>query len=91
MKITLSIFVAAILFACPLYAQEVNVTATVSGTTIGTEEGVSYKIEIQGGTNNDVERPKAPSATGLTLAQPCSEHATKHVHCEWTHVAEHFF
>ena len=70
MKFTLSTFVAAILLAYPLYAQEVNVTATVSGTTIGTEEGVSYKIEIQGGTNNDVERPKAPSATGLTLSQP---------------------
>ena len=70
MKCTLSFFIALFFVACPMYAQEVGVTATVSSTTIGTEEGVSYKIEIQGATNNDVERPKAPSATGLVLSQP---------------------
>ena len=63
-------FIATFLFACPTVAQQVEVTATVSGTTIGTEEGVSYKLEVQGVTNRDVERPKAPSAEGLVIAQP---------------------
>ena len=70
MKFALYILIAMIVAVCPLYAQQVNVTASVSGTTIGTEEGVSYRIEVDGVTNSEVERPDAPSATGLVLTQP---------------------
>lgn len=51
-------------------AQEIQVRASVSETTVGTEEVVPYTIEIEGATFNDVETPRPPEAEGLRLVSP---------------------
>ncbi len=50
-----------------LYAQDVGVQASVSETTIGTEEAVTFRIEVEGVSANEVSTPRAPEARGLTL------------------------
>ena len=50
-----------------VYAQDVSVQASVSETTIGTEEAVTYRIQIEGVTANEVSPPRAPEASGLSL------------------------
>lgn len=52
-----------------VYAQEVGVQASVSETTIGTEEAVTFRVEISGVSANDVTTPRPPEATGLALLQ----------------------
>lgn len=51
------------------FSQGVNVTASVSDNTVGTEESLSYRIEIQGASASDVQRPAPPEAEGLALLQ----------------------
>lgn len=51
-------------------AQDVSVQASVSETTIGTEERVVYSIEIQGVAFSDILPPEPPATEGLALVQP---------------------
>lgn len=60
---------AMVVLAVPGYAQDVSVEATVSETTIGTEEAVTYSIVIQGVVAGDVTAPRPPEAEGLALLQ----------------------
>lgn len=48
-------------------AQDVNVTATVNENTIGTEERLTYTIEVQAKNLPQIEAPSVPEVTGLTL------------------------
>ena len=50
-------------------ARQVDVHASVDGTTIGTEESVTYTISIDGSDGSDVQVPQPPEAEGLTLLQ----------------------
>jgi len=50
-------------------AQEVSVQVMVNETTVGTEESVSYTLEIKGVSFSDVETPEPPEAEGLVLLQ----------------------
>ena len=50
-----------------VYAQDVSVQASVSETTIGTEEAVTYRIQVEGVSANEVNPPRAPEASGLSL------------------------
>lgn len=65
----LPLFFALLVLAVPAYAQEVNVQASVSETTIGTEEAVTYSIVVQGVAAGDVTAPRPPEAEGLALLQ----------------------
>ncbi len=71
-KMKRSVLPALLLFAGVLhvpamvYAQ-VDVQASVSENTIGTEEGVTFRIEVSGASARDVAQPRAPDATGLAL------------------------
>ena len=48
-------------------AQDVQVQAVVSETTIGAEEVLSYTLDVQGVSFSDVEPPQPPEADGLVL------------------------
>lgn len=76
MKYTFLLLVGFLLGIQPLQAQQANVKASVSSSTIGTEEGVAYTIEVEGVSANEVQRPQAPTAEGLTLAQPVASTQT---------------
>ena len=52
-----------------VFAQNVNVLASVSETTIGTEEAVSFRIEVEGASASEVQRPSPPDADGLAVLQ----------------------
>ena len=76
MKYTFLLLLASFILIQPSVAQDANVKASVSSTTIGTEEGVSFTIEVEGVSANEVQRPQAPVAEGLTLAQPVASTQT---------------
>lgn len=76
MKYTFLFLLALFVGIHPLKAQQANVKASVSSSTIGTEEGVAYTIEIEGVSANEVQRPTAPAADGLTLSQPVASTQT---------------
>ncbi len=61
------ILCAAFLAGTPAFAQSVSVTASVNENTIGTEERLTYTVEVQGKTLPQIESPSPPSTTGLTL------------------------
>ncbi len=50
-------------------AQTTNVDESVSAKSIGTEETVTYTINVSGSDGTDLEVPTAPVAEGLTLIQ----------------------
>ena len=50
-------------------AQSVSVQASVNSNTIGTEESVTYTIQVMGSDGSDIGIPTAPEADGLTLIQ----------------------
>jgi len=50
-------------------AQAISVQALVNETTVGTEEAVSYTLEIKGASFSDVETPEPPETEGLVLLQ----------------------
>ncbi len=50
-------------------AQDIEVQAIVSETTIGTEESVNYTLEIKGVDFSAVQTPQPPSTEGLVLLQ----------------------
>lgn len=52
----------------PSAAQDIRVTALVSETTIGTEEELTYTVEIQGEALPEITTPEPPRTTGLALA-----------------------
>ena len=56
---------------CPLatHARQVRVVATVNENTIGTEETVTYSIEIRGAPANTIQTPSPPEAEGLNLVR----------------------
>ena len=53
----------------PVLGQDVSVVAHVDQTTIGTEETVTYTIEISGVAANQVRTPTPPNSDGLSLLQ----------------------
>ncbi len=65
-----TIWILCAFVVIPVRAQSVRVTASVSQSTIGVEEALSYKIQIDGVSAGDVQRPSPPEASGLSLAQP---------------------
>ena len=50
-------------------AQDIKVQASVSNKTIGTEEAVTYTIQVEGSDGTNISVPPAPEAEGLTLLQ----------------------
>ena len=60
---------AMLMAAAPSMARQVDVHASVDGTTIGTEESVTFTITIDGSDGSDVQVPQPPEAEGLTLLQ----------------------
>lgn len=58
-----------LLGAVPAAAQDVVVEATVTETTIGTEETVAYTIEVRGSSIGTIRTPEAPATEGLVLLQ----------------------
>ena len=48
-------------------AQSVNVSASVSENVVGTEERLTYTIEIEGASLPSITAPEPPQVTGLTL------------------------
>ncbi len=54
----------------PAHAQDIKVTATVSETTVGDEEQVSYTLEIEGVSFSNIAVPEPPEAENLALLQP---------------------
>ena len=62
--------VALILMSPEAFAQQVRVNASVTSQTVGTEEAVSYRIQVEGASPSNVQRPVAPEAQGLQLIQP---------------------
>ena len=69
MKYLVAIISIALLFQADAYAQQVSVLASVSETTIGSEEAVSYRIEVEGASTSEVQRPSPPEADGLAVLQ----------------------
>ena len=69
-KYTLALLLAFAVMTNALHAQQVGVTASVSQKTIGTEEVVSYRIEVEGASLSEIERPAPPQGQGLTVVQP---------------------
>lgn len=65
----LATLLASFAFAPIVFSQDVSVSASVSDNTVGTEESLSYRIEIQGASASDVQRPSPPDAEGLALLQ----------------------
>lgn len=63
---TLSILVASV--RPPAAAQDLKVSALVDEPVIGTEERVTYTIEVQGTSLPDIRAPQPPETKGLVLA-----------------------
>ena len=57
-------------------AQEVQVQALVSETTIGAEESMSYTVEVKGAEFSAVGTPQPPETEGLVLVQPMPSRQT---------------
>lgn len=53
-----------------------TVTGTVSSSTIGTEETVSYTLEISGTDGSDIVPPSPPEAEGLVLVSTSASRGT---------------
>ena len=68
-RFLLSLLFLLAVVAWPAVAQDISVSAVVSENTIGTQESLSYTLEIQGATFSDVETPDAPETEGLVLQQ----------------------
>lgn len=62
------VFVSTVGDARVAAAQELKVSALVDESTIGTEERVTFTIEVQGTTLPDIQSPQPPQTTGLVLA-----------------------
>lgn len=61
---------ALLLFGIPAtYGQDIEVRATVSETTIGTQEQLVFSVEIAGAGFSGAETPTPPVAEGLALLQ----------------------
>lgn len=56
--------------AQPSPAQTVSIQASVSETSIGTEEQITYNLEIKGVTFSDVTTPQPPETESLVLLSP---------------------
>lgn len=52
-----------------MVAQQVSVVASVDESTIGTEEAVTYTIQISGTSASSIQTPSPPRAEGLSLMQ----------------------
>ncbi|MEM9665308.1 MAG: BatD family protein [Bacteroidota bacterium] len=50
-------------------AQTVNVQASVNATTVGSDETVTFELEVQGAPFSDIEMPEPPETEGLVLQQ----------------------
>ncbi|NNE71834.1 MAG: protein BatD [Rhodothermales bacterium] len=61
-----ALLAALTLAVLPAQAQDIRVLASVSESTIGTEETLSYTVEIQG--VRSLETPSPPETEGLVLA-----------------------
>jgi len=68
MKQVFSFYVLTLLFAAQSVAQ-VKVVASVSETTIGTEESLTFQITVEGSGTGSIQTPTPPQADGLMLLQ----------------------
>ncbi|GAB5518261.1 MAG: BatD family protein [Rhodothermales bacterium] len=69
MKYGLLVVLLAVLTAASSWAQQVSVQASVGDRTVGTEEVVSYTIEVKGADLNQITTPQPPGTEGLVLMQ----------------------
>lgn len=53
-----------------VHAQDLRVVALVNESTIGTEDRLTYTVEVQGSSLPDVETPQPPKTSGLALSSP---------------------
>ncbi len=67
--IVTSALAACLLLAGTAQAQQVEVVATVSTTTIGLDEQLLYSIEVKGASMSSVSTPEPPSTQNLSLVQ----------------------
>ena len=65
-----SILVVFTVLACGLPVKAQEVVGLVSATTIGTEELVTYTMEVSGADLQSMSNPQPPTAEGLTLLSP---------------------
>ena len=65
----------ALLFVCRM-AHAQSVQALVNSSTIGTQEAVTYSIEVTGADIVDVSIPMPPAAPGLQLVSPAPSRGT---------------
>ena len=65
---TLVAFVLVVLSQHAALAQNLKVSALVDETTIGSEERLTYTIEVQGSSLPDIRTPQPPETKGLVLA-----------------------
>jgi hypothetical protein len=66
--LTVSLLLAGLASAAG--AQDVSVRGSVSEATVGTEETVTFTLEVEGVTFSDVEMPEPPETEGLVLVTP---------------------
>ncbi|NND71845.1 MAG: protein BatD [Rhodothermales bacterium] len=64
---TITVVCLALGISSRSHAQSVAVSASVSENTIGTEERLTYTIEVQGTSLPSITAPEPPQVTGLTL------------------------
>ncbi len=63
------LIVVLLVHAQPLRAQDVSVSASVDQTTIGTQDRLTYGIEVKGGQAAKIDALTPPNVEGLRLAQ----------------------
>lgn len=67
---TYVLLLAVVFLAAPAAtAQDIAVQASVDATTVGTEETVTYTIEVEGVRLSRIETPSPPDTDGLVLLQ----------------------
>ncbi|MBT8399239.1 MAG: BatD family protein, partial [Rhodothermia bacterium] len=60
-------FATCVVLFTPARAQDVSVQASVNESTIGTEDAVTYTIQISGRSLPDITTPQPPQTRGLVL------------------------
>lgn len=65
----LTVLLLGLLLPLTAAAQDVKVQASVDATTIGAQETVTYRLDVQGASFGDVDTPEPPPTEGLTILQ----------------------
>ncbi len=66
---TVLLLLTSMLLPLTVRAQAVEVEATVSESTIGTDERLTYRLEVRGASLSSISTPDPPSTRNLTLLQ----------------------